>query len=571
MHPDAGNTSAANEGAVSVYSFVATAIARRPLVVRTSPAHSAAYTDGASVFIPSDCPVSDRFKVVALHAGLLAIGSVDRQTTRRLSGRPRTIKRYFALEADRARHQLDGILPRHSLDFGHQAALSSSATQSLAIAKGAAPVTELAGVWGELRPSATARRLAATADDTQQGKLRLRGPEDLAPDADDEEDAEQSAALRNLNSPLGSEFWAKMFAALGATSKKGTSSTGAPFDGSVGRHLLGRRVVGRGVSVSMGVPKALASSRRRDEPGTQYPEWDVNRSAYRDAWCTVREQAVPSEAERVPAHPLIRQRLGRTRLDLRRSRHEIVGDELDLDSIVAARCDIRSGRQPDDHLYTALRRLGRDLAVLILVDSSGSVADPAASSGTVSDAQTKAAIRLARTLERRGDRVAIHGFNSRGRSDVYLYRVKDFRHTWDGTWQSRLRQLDPAGFTRMGAAIRHSVTLLTQGSRATREILVVLSDGIPYDEGYEGHYASADAKRALTEAREAGVGCLCLSLGGALETGDLESVFGTAAFARADDIDDLGPGLNRLFNEALFAAERAQRRRLGAARQRNVG
>jgi nitric oxide reductase NorD protein len=101
----------------------------------------------------------------------------------------------------------------------------------------------------------------------------------------------------------------------------------------------------------------------------------------------------------------------------------------------------------------------------------------------------------------------------------------------------------------------------------------VLSDGIPYDEGYEGHYASADAKRALAEAREAGVGCLCLSLGGALGSGELESVFGTAAFARADGIDDLGPRLNGLFNAALFAAERAQRRRLGSAstRRRSVG
>lgn len=565
MLPGEDKRSSADDVAASKYSFVASAIAGRPLVVRIGAADSPAHTDGSSVFIPADCPLRDRFKVVALHAGLLAIGSADWQTVRRLTGRTRTIRRYFALEADRVRHQLDGVLPRHSLDFGHQAALSSSAAQSLAIAKGAAPVTELADVWGEFRPRATARHLAATAEDTQPTKLRLRSSEDLEPDAEDDEESEESKALKMLASPLGSQFWAKMFAALGATSKKGSSTSGAPLDGRVGRHLGGRRLVGRGVSVSLAIQKVVASSRRREESGTQYPEWDAGRSAYRDAWCTVREQAVAVEAERAPAHPLIRQPLGRIRLDLRRSRHEVAGDELDLDCVVAARCDIRSGRQPDDHLYTALRRLGRDLAVLILVDSSGSAADPAASSGTVSDAQTKAVIRLARTLERRGDRVAIYGFNSRGRADVYLYRVKEFGHIWDSRWQSKVRQLHPAGFTRMGAAIRHGVVLLTQGSRATREILVVLSDGIPYDEGYEGQYASADTRRALAEAREAGVGCLCLSLGGALGHGDLEPVFGTAAFARADDIDDLGPRLNRLFNEALFAAERAQRRRLGSA------
>ncbi len=155
----------------------------------------------------------------------------------------------------------------------------------------------------------------------------------------------------------------------------------------------------------------------------------------------------------------------------------------------------------------------------------------------------------------------LNGFNSRGRSNVCLYKVKEFGTGAGLGWQSRLCQLEPAGFTRMGAAVRHAISLLTQRSGAKREILLVLSDGIPYDEGYEGTYALGDTKRALADAREAGVGCLCLSLGGQKTKMELEAVFGTASFARADHIAAIGPDLNELFNHALVAAERANRGR----------
>lgn len=178
--------------------------------------------------------------------------------------------------------------------------------------------------------------------------------------------------------------------------------------------------------------------------------------------------------------------------------------------------------------------------------------------------QIEAAQRLARALEARGDRVAIYGFNSRGRRNVYLYEVKKFGTGSDLGWQASLGRLEPAGFTRMGAAVRHATTILTHGSGARREVLLVLSDGIPYDEGYEGRYALADTRRALADARESGVGCLCLSLGGHQTKSELEAVFGSAYFAGAGNLAAIGPELNRLFNHALLAAERAHRRRVAA-------
>ena len=74
---------------------------------------------------------------------------------------------------------------------------------------------------------------------------------------------------------------------------------------------------------------------------------------------------------------------------------------------------------------------------------------------------------------------------------------------------------------------------------------VVLSDGLAYDHGYEGRYGEADARRALTEARRRGIGCLCLSVGtDVAEPEALRRVFGSAAHAMLSRPEDL-PGRDR--------------------------
>lgn len=543
--------------------MLASAIGGRPLVVRTTTS-DVAHTDGTSIVVPEDCDRGQVAKLVALHAGLLAVGSDETSIVRRLVGRPRVTRRYFALESARAHRQLASILPLGLVDAGLQNSVSSSAAQSFSIAIGAAKIAELADVWGEMRPRSLARRRAGAAVAPATTVPRSRAPSGVEQDVDDDDEVEQSFLLKLMTSPLGRDTWAsRLFNSLAGMKKKTSVGSGAPTEAVTTRHIHGRRLHGRGVAVGNALyPNAIASGRALAD-GFSYPEWDEYRSVYRDDWCTVHETSVVRGSTISADQSPLRQPLGRTRLDLQRTRGETIGDDIDLDAVIAARCDIRSGMQPHDHIYTSLRRLRRDLAVLILVDASGSTADPASGSpAAVIDSQISAAIRLARTLDSRGDQVAIYAFNSRGRSDVYLYPVMPFSQRRDNAWRARLGSLEPAGFTRLGAAIRHSVTVLTQRSGASREILLVLSDGLPYDESYEGRYAVADTKRALSEAREHGVGCLCLSVGGSLNSSELESVFGTAAFGQADDLTRFGTRLNGLFNEALFAAERAKRRRL---------
>jgi len=63
--------------------------------------------------------------------------------------------------------------------------------------------------------------------------------------------------------------------------------------------------------------------------------------------------------------------------------------------------------------------------------------------------------------------------------------------------------------TRLGPAIRHSITKLKQVEAATK-VMVLLSDGEPYDVGvgdvkYEGHYAVEDTRMAIQEGKALGM------------------------------------------------------------------
>ena len=69
----------------------------------------------------------------------------------------------------------------------------------------------------------------------------------------------------------------------------------------------------------------------------------------------------------------------------------------------------------------------------------------------------------------------------------------------------------------------------------------------PYDDGYEGRYAEADAHKALEELRTDGVACLCLSIGAATDTDALKRVFGSASYASAATLADLSPQMDELF------------------------
>ena len=107
----------------------------------------------------------------------------------------------------------------------------------------------------------------------------------------------------------------------------------------------------------------------------------------------------------------------------------------------------------------------------------------------VHDHQRRAAATLAATLEELGDRVAVYAFRSQGRHAVHLPAIKTFEQRFGALGRARLNQLQPSRYTRLGAGIRGAGEILKTQAGTPNRLLLVLSDGFPYDDGYEGRYA----------------------------------------------------------------------------------
>jgi nitric oxide reductase NorD protein len=133
--------------------------------------------------------------------------------------------------------------------------------------------------------------------------------------------------------------------------------------------------------------------------------------------------------------------------------------------------------------------------------------------------------------------------------------VKRFDDSLDALVMRRLGALTPGAYSRLGAAIRHGTSIIAEKAGTSRRLLVVLSDGLAYDHGYERVYGAADARRALSEARRQGIGCLCLTIGAATDTGELRRVFGSAAHASIPKPTQLAGYIGPLFRAALRSAD----------------
>jgi nitric oxide reductase NorD protein len=107
--------------------------------------------------------------------------------------------------------------------------------------------------------------------------------------------------------------------------------------------------------------------------------------------------------------------------------------------------------------------------------------------------------------------------------------VKGFEEG-SGTSARRVAALEPDGYTRVGAAIRHASALLGR-ERARHRLLLLLSDGKPNDvDEYGGRYGIEDTRQAVGEARLQGLVPFCLTVDREAPT-YLSAIFGPGRFA----------------------------------------
>jgi nitric oxide reductase activation protein len=224
------------------------------------------------------------------------------------------------------------------------------------------------------------------------------------------------------------------------------------------------------------------------------------------------------------------------------------GDEIDIDDVIEAFVDMRTGSTPSDKFYWRRNKVQRDVSVAFLLDTSASTAeaidetrrtpddwdapeDPVEymvwlrtrrgettrrSYKRIIDVEKEAIVLLIDALESIGDVYGIYGFSGYGRENVEFYTIKDLAESFSEKVKKRIDRIAPLHATRMGPAIRHATHKLEKQDARTK-LLFLISDGRPQDRGYsregvEKEYADHDTKMALDEARHKNINAFCLTV-----------------------------------------------------------
>ncbi|MCV6981622.1 VWA domain-containing protein [Mycolicibacterium pulveris] len=550
-------------------AILGSAIAGRRLVIRREPGQPT-HTDGTSIVVDPHAEFADIRDGVVAQAALLAGGALRKDLMIRLARhRSAVIERYLSLELDRTVTQLQHVLPgttiRRLASRTSKTAqrISHDADESLELAQGREPVAAPPDWCGTLLPDRLRRvdeedlRAAPTDAD-----LRRLG--EVADDPEDDDGGEDSKILKllsapGLNNPLGDALQKLMGMGRRSPDKNQGGAelpAGTQRLGTVGRHA--RRApqgrLGQFVSAFSAPPPAH---------GVSYPEWDCYAGEYRPDWCTAAEYDPADHddvADSVPTGTSLRRPLARVGLQAQRHRRQQDGDGLDPSAIVDYAVHRSLGDHPDPNIFEHSRLSQRELSVLVLLDCSGSTAEHTAGH-VVFEEERALAGEFTAALCRLGDRVGTFGFYSRGRHAVTFLRIKDFNAGFDAAAKHRLAAVQPSGFTRIGAAIRHATHLLESRALAKNMILVVIGDGLPYDDGYEDRYARADARQAIEEAIDRGIGVVGLGIRSSTEPEVLQEVWSVAPFRVVDDLTDVTRHVRGLLGAALAVTRSNGRRR----------
>lgn len=271
-----------------------------------------------------------------------------------------------------------------------------------------------------------------------------------------------------------------------------------------------------------------------------YPEWDCRVEAYRHPGATVRLMAAPTGAQQWVDDTLaehrsllgaIRQRFAALRPQRTLRHRQTDGDDIDLEACVEGIANMRAGWPMAQDLYCSQRRARRDMAILILIDVSGSTDGWISNSRRVIDVEREALLLVCIALSAMGEAFAVQAFSGNGPAAVSLWDIKRFDEPYGPAVALRIAALEPDQYTRTGTALRHaSATLMREG--VTHRLLLLLSDGKPNDcDVYEGRYGIEDTRQAVTEAKLQGISPFCLAVD-RQATSYLPTVFGAHHYAR---------------------------------------
>ncbi len=302
------------------------------------------------------------------------------------------------------------------------------------------------------------------------------------------------------------------------------------------------------------------------EVAYNYDEWDRELTDHRVGWCRVVEKQVKHGDRNFVEHTKERHKGVISSIrhqfqlmkpeNLTRVANEVDGEEFDLNAVIDYVIDRRADGHQSERIYTKRLRRRRDVAVSFLLDQSSSTArtigrhplQPYTHPGRrIIEIEKEGLVLMSEALEAVGDVYAINGFTSEGRRNVKFYVVKDFDEKYNDEVKRRIGGINYQNNTRLGAAIRHATAKLAKQDARTR-LLIVLSDGRPYDHDYgDARYAREDTREALRQAKNEGITPFCITIDRESEA-ELKDLYGEIGYTIIDDVLSLPerlPGIYR--------------------------
>jgi nitric oxide reductase NorD protein len=289
-----------------------------------------------------------------------------------------------------------------------------------------------------------------------------------------------------------------------------------------------------------------------------YPEWDYRSGAYLPDHCRVIVGTAPQTGETWQPDADTRRRIHQVRRQFEAFRPrpetlraQVDGVELDIEALVRARTDLAASGVGSDRIHLSTRRQGQDLSVALLADVSLST-DSWIDNRRVLDIEKEALLVLAHGLAAAGGDHGIFTFTSRHRHWIRFDTIKEFDASLDQAAIRRVAALKPGFYTRIGAAIRHAVVRLNQRPYR-RRLLIVLTDGKPNDiDHYEGRYGIEDTRRAVQEARRAGVAVFGVTIDRAAQD-YVGTLFGRGGYAIVGNPARLPAALPAIYRQLVAA------------------
>lgn len=265
----------------------------------------------------------------------------------------------------------------------------------------------------------------------------------------------------------------------------------------------------------------ISESAEVDDKGfhLMYDEWDFDKRQYKDNFCKVYpksqlksdsgyyKRTIKKNASTLMG---LRKMLTSVNNKMQQQKRQTQGEEFDIDAITDLYVDVHSKRSPSEKIYISNRKKEKDLSILLLLDISLS-SDGYAAGNRVIDVEKEVSILFGEMLNEFNIDFSIDSFYSKTRNYSTYLTVKDFDEKWNVA-KHKIGAIEPNGYTRIGAALRHAGARLDKRSTKNKWVILI-SDGKPNDyDKYEGKYGINDVKQALRELNNRNINSYALAI-----------------------------------------------------------